>query len=280
MAQAQIENLIPVLIGAALQAGAKIMEIYQTDFDTETKGDGSPVTVADQAAEKIILALLAEHFPTIPVVAEEEAAAGNIPQVGNRFFLVDPLDGTKEFVKRNGEFTVNIALIEGGVPTNGIVYAPVPNRLFVGQPGRAMECTVVDGHMVPKTALKAAPSRDVFDIIGSRSHKGEGLEILLENLPVGEIKTAGSSLKFCLIAAGEADLYPRFSPTMEWDTAAGHAVLAAAGGSVNFIDGRPLTYGKIDKGFYNPFFIGAGSPEALEACVEAYRQVPERLKIC
>lgn len=274
------KNMIPILIGAALQAGGKIMEIYQTDFDTEIKGDGSPVTVADEAAEKIILAELSQHFPHIPVVAEESAAAGNIPQVGDRFFLVDPLDGTKEFVKRNGEFTVNIALIEHGVPTVGIVFVPVSNRLFVGQPGRAVECAIEAGNIAPKSALTVAAPKETYDIIGSRSHKGEGLEILLEHLPVGELKSAGSSLKFCLIAAGEADLYPRFSPTMEWDTAAGHAVLSAAGGMVTFLDGRPLTYGKVDKGFYNPYFIAAGSEPALAACVDAYTHVPQALKIC
>jgi len=249
----------------ALAAGAEIMRLYAGNISVDRKDDDSPVTVADREAEKIILAGLAGLAPDMPVISEEAAAAGHIPVVGEKFFLVDPLDGTKEFIGKNGEFTVNIALIEKGDPTYGVVYAPAKKRLFFAAgPDAAFEQKI--GASEEEQAKAGAPKpihvRPVpeggMTAVASRSHRDTKTEEYLNHYDVRDFITAGSSLKFCLLAAGEADIYPRHGRTMEWDTAAGHAVLAAAGGSVTELDGRPLKYGKADRGLDNPYFIAKG----------------------
>lgn len=250
------------LLDLAQLAAREIMRIYATDFAVASKTDSSPVTEADQLAEKIILNGLAQHWPDTPVLAEEAAAAGNIPQLGGRFFLVDPLDGTKEFTTRNGEFTVNIALIENGRPVMGVVYAPAINQIYWGQAGIGAgfaAVTLQDSFAeIPwqKIAVRTPPD-DGLTVVASRSHMDANTEDYLKTRKVKSLTSAGSSLKFCLVAKGEADLYPRFGRTMEWDTGAGQAVLEAAGGKVCNVDGSPLTYGKALRGFDNPAFIAS-----------------------
>lgn len=251
----------------ALRAGAAIMTHYRNGVTVLRKEDNSPVTAADHDAEQIILDGLALVAPGIPVVSEERAAAGHIPEIGSRFFLVDPLDGTKEFLNRNGEFTVNIALIEDRLPVLGVVYAPAKDRMFYGYgPGESYEHDIVpntDGSFGnapdPRRIAVRKPASDGLVIIASRTHRDQKTDEYLNLYRVKEFLAAGSSLKFCLIAAGEADLYPRHGRTMEWDTAAGHAVLAAAGGSVTQLDGAPLLYGKTERGLDNPFFVARGA---------------------
>ena len=253
----------------ALMAGAAIMRHYATDFEVKQKDDNSPVTAADQEAEDIILRELASAIPGIPIVSEEQAAAGHVPEFSHRFFLVDPLDGTKEFVNKNGEFTVNIALIEDRVPVAGVVYAPAKNRLFLGYgPGQAYEQDLpphaegsLDGAPDPKRIAVRRPSEEGMVVVASRTHRDQKTDEYLNLYKVKEFLAAGSSLKFCLVATGEADLYPRHGRTMEWDTAAGHAVLAAAGGSVTQLDGTPLLYGKTERGLDNPYFIARGASD-------------------
>ena len=249
------------LITLALQAGCEIMSIYATNFGSHTKADLSPVTEADEAAERIILAGLAKLDPDTPVISEEAASAGRIPMVASRFYLVDPLDGTKEFVSRNGEFTVNIARIENGVPVIGVVYAPAIKRIFWGEVAKgAAEGKIANDEAIVWKKLSVRPCpRDGAIVVASRSHRDLATEDYLKTVKVAKLVSAGSSLKFCLIAAGEADLYPRFGRTMEWDTAAGHAVLLAAGGKVLNSDGQPLCYGKRERGFDNPGFVASAA---------------------
>ncbi|WP_374653962.1 3'(2'),5'-bisphosphate nucleotidase CysQ [Dongia sp.] len=242
------------LIAAAYEAGAAIMRVYAGDFASSRKADKSPVTEADVAAEKLILAALRQGAPEIPVIAEEQAAAEGLPATAaQRFFLVDPLDGTKEFIARNGEFTVNIALIEAGVPVLGVVFVPALDEMYAGCNGLAVRRHAGTQAAIAARTLPAAGATMTI----SRSHAAREL-VKVEELGehVADTVVAGSSLKFCRIAEGMADLYPRFGPTMEWDTAAGHAVLLAAGGSVATLDGVPLAYGK--PGFRNPHFIARG----------------------
>ena len=238
----------------ARAAGDVIMAVYATDFSVRGKSDASPVTEADERAETVILAGLRTLAPDVPVVAEEEVAAGRVPQVGKRFWLVDPLDGTKEFIGRNGEFTVNIALIEGGRPVLGVVYAPALGRLFLGQDG--VGAWVEDGQGRRAIHCRQVPAAGLT-VVASRSHgDAEALAAFLAGRKVADQRSAGSSLKLCLVAEGEADVYPRLGRTMEWDIAAGHAVLAAAGGRVLTLAGEPLAYGKA--GFENPHFAAWG----------------------
>ncbi|MEM8770552.1 MAG: 3'(2'),5'-bisphosphate nucleotidase CysQ [Pseudomonadota bacterium] len=246
----------------ALKAGAKIMAIYATDFTTEQKEDASPVTAADKAAEAIILAALEKIAPSLPVLAEERASEGDIPELGDEFILVDPLDGTREFINRTGEFTVNIALIRKQRPVLGVVYAPAINKLYAGLCGVGAWRSVIDKDGAPgmrdPIAAVRAPS-DGLIAVASRSHRSPETDAYLETLNVADFAAAGSSLKFCLIAEGAAHLYPRFGRTMEWDTAAGQAVLEAAGGGVrSHPDGAPLRYGKKERDYDNPYFIAAG----------------------
>ena len=239
----------------AREAAREIMRIYAGDHGVRDKADESPVTDADHAAEAIIVAGLRQLTPDTPVVAEEEMAAGRIPVIGDGpFWLVDPLDGTKEFIKRNGEFTVNIALIENGRPTLGIVLAPASDKLWRGAAGLGADKSENGGAFAP-IVTRPQPT-DGLTCCASRSHAiYSDLDIWFgrEGLTVAERVQVGSSLKFCLIAEGKADIYPRFGPTNEWDTAAGQGVLEAAGGEVVTIDGKPLLYGK--PRFSNPHFI-------------------------
>jgi len=244
---------LTTLVEIAQAAGAVVMRHYEAGCDARIKADRSPVTDADEEAEKLILAALARHFPGVPVVAEEAAAAGKTVQAGAHFFLVDPVDGTKEFVKRGGEFTVNIGEIVDGEPVAGVVLAPAIGRLFVGKVGEgAFE---ISGGATRAISARA-PAADGLVAVSSRSHPDPKTDELLKTLPVKGHTNAGSSLKFCLVAAGEADIYPRAGQTMEWDTGAGHAVLKAAGGTVTTWDGAPFVYGK--PGFLNGPFIARG----------------------
>jgi 3'(2'), 5'-bisphosphate nucleotidase len=244
---------------AAREAGAKIMEIYQSDFEVQIKSDESPVTAADEAAEAIILEHLAKIAPDIPVVAEESVAAGKIPDIsGGTYWLVDPLDGTKEFVSRNGEFTVNIGLIEDHRPIMGVVYAPVLDRLFFGSMAKGAFCENSPGQR--DVIQVRRPAADGLVVVASRSHRDAATDEYLAQFTVKDLTSAGSSLKFCLLAAGEADFYPRLGRTMEWDTAAAHAVLRAAGGNLTTLEGKEFLYGKPD--FANGFFVARGMPES------------------
>lgn len=232
------------------EAGAAIMEIYGSDFEVRGKQDASPVTEADERAERLILERMAALWPQIPVVSEEAAAAGYVPEMGKLFWLVDPLDGTKEFINRNGEFTVNIALIQNGSPVLGVVFAPALDRMYAGAKGFGAWLEV-DGKRQP-IACRNIPV-DGLDVVSSRSHgDAEALDQFLNGRVVRSLKNAGSSLKICLVAEGEADLYPRLGRTMEWDIAAGHAVLVAAGGQIRALSGEVLQYGKED--LSNPHF--------------------------
>ena len=248
--------LLPALRRLALAAGVEIMRHYDTAVAVAHKDDRSPVTAADRAAEALILPGLRELISGLPVVAEEAVAGGDIPEVGSGpFWLVDPLDGTKEFLAHNGEFTVNIGLIENGAPTLGVVHAPsIPVTYLGAVPGHA---TVERAGETPRPIrVRTAPAEGLTVCI-SRSHaKKDEVDDFLADYRVHELTVAGSSIKFCRIAEGEADLYPRLGPTMEWDTAAGHAVLAAAGGTVLRLDGTPLGYAKPD--FRNVHFLARG----------------------
>lgn len=258
--------MLQSLISSALRAGGAIMTVYATDFAVRDKPDASPVTVADEAAEKIILQDLAAIAPDIPVVAEEAVAAGRVPVISataghDRFFLVDPLDGTREFVSRRDEFTVNIALIERSEPVMGVVYAPARHELYWGdvKSRRAGRIDAEPDGTMPAlgesiTARSTPPQGMVA--VASRSHRSPETDAWLARYPIIDFRSIGSSLKFCLVASGEADVYPRLGPTMEWDTAAGHAVLAAAGGSVTTLEGAPFRYGK--PGFRNGHFLARG----------------------
>ena len=247
-------ELLDRISALAQAAGSAAMQVYACDFAVRGKADQSPVTEADERAEAVILAGLAALTPDIPVISEEQAAAGLAPAAADRFWLVDPLDGTREFIQRNGEFTVNIALIEFGRPTLGVVAAPALDRLFAGALGSGAQ--LHDAAGTRRIACRATPAEGLT-VVCSRSHGDrDALERFLAGRRVAGVTSAGSSLKFCLIAAGEADLYPRLGRTMEWDTAAGHAVLAAAGGSVRTLDGTELRYGK--PGLDNPHFVASG----------------------
>ncbi len=250
-------ELTPVLRRLALQAGEKIMEIYNSDqFEVMTKSDDSPVTAADQAADALISEGLREAFPDMALVTEEQADSHDVTAM--TFLIVDPLDGTKEFIKRRGDFTVNIALVEDGVPTRGVVYAPARGRMFytnsVGHSVEEEGPFDLDKPGETKPIKASKPDNDALMVVASKSHRDEATDAYIGKYSVKDMTSAGSSLKFCLVATGEADLYPRLGRTMEWDTAAGHAVLNGAGGRVvRFDDHSALAYGK--EGFANPFFI-------------------------
>lgn len=239
------------------RAGEVILDVYATDFDVRHKDDASPVTEADERAEALILPALRELLPGIPAIGEEAVSAGvEEAVIGRTFWLVDPIDGTKEFLRRSGEFTVNIALIDEGVPAMGVVTAPAIDRAFRACGAGTAEVREDDGAWQPITV------RDIPDegavVVSSRSHGDEAkLKELTRDMKIQGHKTAGSSLKFCLVAEGVADIYPRYGPTSEWDTAAGHAVLLGAGGNVRMLDGPELPYGKT--GWRNPEFIARGA---------------------
>lgn len=261
------ETVIPVLRRLSLEAGDAIMDIYNSDdFDVRAKSDDSPVTAADEAADALISAGLQAAFPDVLCVTEEQAASHS--QTANSFFIVDPLDGTKEFVHRRGDFTVNIAYVENGTPVRGVVYAPAKGRLFFTQPdGSTVEETgAFDKDTVGETKrlTVGTPDNAALMVVASKSHRDQATDDYIGKYGVKDMTSAGSSLKFCLVATGEADLYPRLGRTMEWDTAAGHAVLLGAGGQVvRFDDHTPLTYGKAD--YANPFFIAYAPGVELKA---------------
>ncbi|HWA45581.1 MAG TPA: 3'(2'),5'-bisphosphate nucleotidase CysQ [Hypericibacter adhaerens] len=261
---AQHRALLERLAALAEAAGQEILRHYQGPIAVTRKADASPVTIADQAAEAIILEALATLLPDVPVVSEEASAAGHTPKIDEgadrRFWLVDPLDGTKEFLSRNGEFTVNIALIQGRRPVLGVVHLPALGTTYTGSvpaaggPGLA---TLAHRGEPPKPIACRRQPKDGAIVLASRSHANEAaLQAFLSNEQVAALENAGSSLKFCRVAEGLADIYPRLGRTMEWDTAAGQAVLAAAGGSVRTMDGKELGYGK--PGFENPHFVARG----------------------
>ncbi|MGO4914548.1 3'(2'),5'-bisphosphate nucleotidase CysQ [Pseudogemmobacter sp. W21_MBD1_M6] len=250
----------------ALEAGDKIMEIYTSDdFDVRSKSDDSPVTAADEAADALITQGLKAAFPDVVLITEEQAASHRL-QAPN-FIIVDPLDGTKEFVQRRGDFTVNIAYVENGVPLRGVVYAPARGRLFYTDAGGASveETGDLDKNRIGTTARMAVamPDNGALMVVASKSHRDQATDDYIGKYNVKDMTSAGSSLKFCLVATGEADLYPRLGRTMEWDTAAGDAVLRGAGGHVvRFDNHMPLTYGK--EGYDNPFFIAYAPGVALK----------------
>ena len=250
-------RLVDNLAEAAREAGEAILTIVRRGFDVEAKRDSSPVTEADRAAELVILAALAQAAPGVPVIAEEEVAAGRIPAHGDCYFLVDPLDGTKEFVRGGDDYTVNIGLIENGVPKVGVVFAPATGRLHGGCVGAGAWVDEERGRRPISTRARG----ENVTAVASKSHLNQATIDYLE-AAVGTCGyvSIGSSLKFCIVAEGEADIYPRAAPTSEWDTAAGHAVLLAAGGRVDGVDGRPLRYGKT--AFLNRGFVATGGWEA------------------
>jgi len=260
------DDLIAALRLIAERAGKVILAYYAEaeDIAVREKADASPVTEADVAAEDCILEFLEKLTPGVPIVSEERAEAGHLPDVGSgRFWLVDPLDGTREFLARNGEFTVNIALVEKGVPLAGVVHAPALAMTWAGAclPGARTHASFSQTDQ-PTMDIRVRPiPADGATVVASRRHGDPAeLERFLAGTKMKELVNAGSSIKFCLVASGRADLYPRYGRTMEWDTAAGHAVLRAAGGEVTTLDGAPLTYAK--PGFENPPFIARGGKAA------------------
>jgi 3'(2'), 5'-bisphosphate nucleotidase len=251
-------DLLADVCAIAEKAGAAIMDIYAKDFDVELKDDKSPLTAADMAAHTAIAAGLAALEPQLPMLSEESGAGAFAERrAWSRYWLVDPLDGTKEFIKRNGEFTVNIALIDGGEPLLGVVYAPVLDRAYSGIRGVGAWLRAKDAPRRPIAVQRHAQSP--VRVVGSRSHASPQLATYLAAIGPHELKSMGSSLKICLVAEGEADVYPRFGPTSEWDTAAAHAVLLGAGGVMVDTTGRPLRYNKAD--ILNPHFIAYGDPD-------------------
>ena len=248
---------------AAVSAGALIMDVYRRDFRMRMKADSSPVSEADERSEELILQELAKACPGVPVVAEESVSKGHVPQLERSFLLVDPLDGTREFASRNGEFTVNIALVRDGAPILGALYAPAFGRLWLSAGSAAYACDVAPGERVPplggmrRIEVRALQGREPVAAV-SRSHLNDETKALMARLGARDMRPAGSAMKFCLIAEGRADVYPRIGPTMEWDIAAGDAVLRAAGGLVTLLDGTPLQYGHAEKGFASPDFVAFG----------------------
>jgi 3'(2'), 5'-bisphosphate nucleotidase len=267
------------LAGVAREAGRAILEVYGTDFDVSRKEDKSPLTLADMCSHKIISDSLKARYPDIPILSEEgKEVPFETRRSWDRFWLVDPLDGTKEFVKRNGEFTVNIALVEDHTPVLGIIHIPVTGRLFIGRVGEG--CWEISGS--ERRRLKVAPMPDSngpVRIVRSRSHPTPGLEELLSLIPSYEVVNRGSSLKFCAVAEGEADFYPRFGPTWEWDTAAGQAIVIAAGGVMLDLSGKPFFYNR--QNLLNGPFIVSSSMEWLRETgilEKAFRLHNERVK--
>ena len=258
--------LMEALADLASAAAAVVMNRFGK-CAPEFKGDGSPVTIADREAEELILAGLARLLPGVPVISEEAASAGVLADAGDDFLLVDALDGTKEFVAGTDQFTVNIGMIHCGKPVGGVVHAPALGRLWLAG-RRAETCTLAPGAPIRAASGRReiavrTPPRDGLVAVASLRHMTPETEGYLARLTIAERRAAGSSLKFCLVAEGQADIYPRFSPTMEWDTAAGDAVLRAAGGLVVTADGQPLLYGKRGAEYHNPGFIAAGTRRSL-----------------
>jgi 3'(2'), 5'-bisphosphate nucleotidase len=258
-------TIVTRLTGLVSQAGEAILAIARKPLAVRQKADLSPVTAADEAAQAVILEGLAKLLPGVPVISEELAGSEPAIGAGASFFLVDPLDGTKEFIARRDEYTVNLALIEAAEPTLGFVFLPARALLYRGRVGQFAERLILAAGMPAEAARDAAPIRvrpapSRLIVAVSRSHLDPATEAFLGRLPVAERVASGSSLKFGLLAEGAADVYPRLAPTHEWDIAAGHAVLAAAGGTVVRPDGAPLTYGHAETGFLVPAFVAWGDP--------------------
>jgi len=249
--------LLEALILTARAAGAEILKLVEAGFEVETKGDQSPVTICDRAAEQIILRALGAAAPGVPVIAEEEVAAGRIPAHGDTYFLVDPLDGTKEFVRGGDDYTVNIGLIAEGQPRLGVVYQPAIDKLWAG----IVDDVAFVEEGGERRGISCRSLGETRAAVASKSHLTQAtVDYLAEVMGLCDHVSVGSSLKFCIVAEGKADIYPRLSPTSEWDTAAGHAVLLAAGGRVDGLDGQPLAYGK--KAFLNLGFCATAGWEA------------------
>jgi 3'(2'), 5'-bisphosphate nucleotidase len=269
ISQSERRRMLAVFEELALKAGQEIMAVRAKRFDVAEKADGSPVTEADQRAESVIVSGLLKHFPDIPVVAEEMTCGGGAPKdLGGVFFLVDALDGTKEFCAGRDEFTVNIALVRQSVPVLGVIYSPATHVLYAGEhdgtgQGSAFKRKIpLNGSVEEAISINARVISTPQTVLATRSHMTPETRSFLDGCKGADLRSIGSSLKFCLLAAGEADTYPRFGTTMEWDTAAGDAILRAAGGRTETLDGEPLTYGKRGQAgmadFQNPFFVSRG----------------------
>ncbi len=262
MQNLQIPDDLRILAELAIEAGHEIMDVYSGIQHIRSKPDLSPVTDADLRAERVILNGLKKHWPHVPTVAEESMAQETAPQLTNDFFLVDPLDGTREFIAHNGEFTVNIARVSDARPVQGVIYAPALQKMWWGQTEFGAGYSEIEsGDSIANVKWRLCKVRkqpaDKCVAIASRSHRDSATEGFLASNKLSHVTSIGSSLKFCLIAQGEADIYPRFGRTMEWDTAAGHAILSAAGGQVNDVHGNALVYGKVKQNFENPAFIAS-----------------------
>ena len=261
--------LIDALVAAAIRAGAIIVAMRRDGLSVEKKTDYSPVTEADRAAEAEIEARLSEIAPGIAVVGEEAVYEGRIPETGRTFFLVDPLDGTREFIKGGNDFTVNIGLVRDGIPDVGVIFVPATGKLYAGAVGEgAWRADVADGVVGERRAMHVRlPPAGPIDVVASRSHRTKETDAFIARYEVGRLVSAGSSVKFCLVACGEADLYPRLGTTMQWDTAAGDAILRAAGGKVVTIEGKPLPYGPSAEAgpdaFRNPWFVATAGLELI-----------------
>ena len=257
--QMDLQALVEPVVAMAAQAGNAILEVYATDFDVQNKADESPLTQADLASHRVIVAGLKALTPEIPIISEEDGLPDfEIRRAWTTYWLIDPLDGTKEFVNRNGEFTVNIALIDGHRPVLGVVHVPVHNKTYIGCAGLGAELRDRDG--APKPISVTRQSASPVRVVGSRSHRGASLDAYLDALGEHAMVPMGSSLKFCVVAEGGADVYPRLGPTSEWDTAAAQAVVEQAGGKVVELDGKPLSYNRKDD-ILNPHFMVIGASD-------------------
>jgi 3'(2'),5'-bisphosphate nucleotidase len=254
-----------VFVTAAIEAGEAILKVRRGGYRAERKADQTPVTEADRAAERAILAHLLRIAPTVPIVAEEACSGGLVPTVDGTFFLVDPLDGTKEFVKGGDDFTVNIALIREQVPVVGVVLAPATGLIYTGVAGEgAWRGRLANGRVTERQPIHVRAASDLIDVVASKSHRTPETDAYIARYEVGRLVSAGSSLKFCTVAEGNADLYPRMGTTMQWDTAAGDAVLRAAGGRTVTLDDSPLPYRQNGiglRGYENPWFVASGDLE-------------------
>ena len=252
-------ELIEPIVALAREAGDAILEVYATDCDVQSKDDESPLTQADLASHRCIVAGLEAQTPELPIISEESGLPG-FDERGrwSRYWLIDPLDGTKEFVNRNGEFTVNIALIEAGKPVFGVVHVPVQGKTYVGCEGHGAELRT--GEQPAQKIRVADASASPVRVVGSRSHRGASLDAFIRNLGDCDLVPMGSSLKFCVVAEGGADVYPRLGPTSEWDTAAAHAVVEQAGGAVVTLDGKPMMYNQKED-ILNPYFMVVGATD-------------------
>ena len=253
------KEMIEPVVALAKEAGDRSLEVYATDFDVQSKEDESPLTQADLASHRAIAAGLSALTPTIPIISEEDGLPDFEERAGwDRYWLIDPLDGTKEFVNRNGEFTVNIAMIENHRPVFGVVHVPVHNKTYVGCEDYGAD--VREGDSAPRMIRVNDACDDRVRVVGSRSHRGSSLDAFLDAVGDFDLVPMGSSLKFCVVAEGGADVYPRLGPTSEWDTAAAQAVVEQAGGSVVELDGKPLSYNKKSE-ILNPWFMVIGAPD-------------------